>query len=100
MKFRKVNSNWSTIEVVSIERALDDNLTQVNVDVSKCPNLGTYIISVRNDSKLDTDAGYVTDFAKRKAARAYAQDYAIYLLGQTQPSCPRTSAQKYVDLDC
>ena len=95
MKSRKVNSRWITNEVAAFLAHGQQGTEQVWVDVAK-RGMGDYVVSVRHDFALNMDRGYITDYPTRRAARAYAMDYAEYLAGNRD--CPRQSDYKYIDL--
>ena len=56
-----------------------------------------YVVETREDA-LRRSHNHIADFYKRRAAVAFAQDYAAWLQGERDR--PKCFEDKYIDLDC
>ena len=94
LKFRTANKfpgyHWRTVELSNGQ----------HIDIIKDDEFGgDYILELRYEDE-DYHRSYrrITDFCKYRAAKAYAEDFAAYLLGDAPQ--PKIFADKYIDLDC
>jgi len=100
MTFRKVRRGWYTIEVISVEEAIENMTNTLSVDVSRRNAYGPdWVVSTRDNFELKNnemgETGYITDFRTARAAKAFAKDYVKFLKGMG----PKPKSFKYAHLE-